>query len=211
MKSMKTVMFVGLMTLLSSLSPGTSRRATAGELPESEAVGAILHSLTSLIRQAKTVSEYEVVDAAKILQTSVRGVYLAIEDGDLPTAQSGIELSLYKLRRLEEKVDQANQPTLNDDIEEISREYFYARNLLLDTSGYETLTTLYDTYIKTSTEQAVKLPGNEKCLISARTKLVGRILDDVANHHRIQLSQAIASCAIAKVGSVIFIYATHVN
>lgn len=209
MKSMKKVIFVVLMTLLTPLYSGINSRAIAAETAESEAVGAMLHSLTSMIRQARILAEYEVVDAARVLQTSVRGVYMALENGDLPTAQSGIELALFKLRRLEEKVDQANQPTLNDDIEDLSREYFYARSLLLDGSDDEKLIALYDTYLKTSTEQSVKLPSEEKCLIRANTSLIGKILGVVASHHKVEISQALPSCAIAKVGSVVYLYSGH--
>lgn len=209
MKSMKKAIFVALMTLLTPLYTGMNSRAIAAETAESEAVGAMLHSLTAMIRQAKILAEYEVVDAAKVLQTSVRGVYLALENGDIPTAQSGIELSLFKLRRLEEKVDQANQPTLNDDIEDLSREYFYARSLLVDGLEEEKLVALYDTYLKTSTEQAIKLPSEQKCLIRANTSLVGKILGVVANHHKVEISQVLLSCPLAKVGSIVYLYSGH--
>jgi len=192
-----------------------------------EGVGAILHTLTSLIRNAKIAQSYAVVDIARDLQSEIRIVYLALEDDDLELAKDQMKQSLYTLRILERKASLSGEDTILQDIEVLQRQFFYSLNQLnqdSDGSSSEDLprdtpttdrvdfvTLQSDTLVKTSSIQSSRLSSKEKCALAKGTILTGDYLGMEANHFQLRLVQDIASCPLMKKQTIIYIYKDHAS
>jgi len=195
-----------------------------------EAVGAALHSLTGIIRIAKTALAYGVVDSARDLQTELRVVYMALEAEDLDLARTQIEDSLYTLRQLERKASMTNLAELDRDLETLSRQYFYSRQLILDDDSdspsdeqpdddrtdddrtedsLDQITIQLDTVVKTSSAQSTKLSDKEKCFLRKGEVLSGKYLGLDASHLKLRLSTALSRCPLMKEQTTVFVYKDH--
>ena len=195
-----------------------------------EAVGAALHSLTGIIRIAKTALAYGVVDSARDLQTELRVVYMALEAEDLDLARTQIEDSLYTLRQLERKASMTNVAELDRELETLSRQYFYSRQLILDDDSdspsdeqpdddrtdddrtddsLEQITIQLDTVVKTSSAQSTKLSDKEKCFLRKGEVISGKYLGLEASHLKLRLSTALSRCPLMKEQTTVFVYKDH--
>ena len=211
MKIMKQVLAASVLAFVagnSSLSHAESRTLN---VEQRDAVGAVLHTLSSMIRQAKIATAYDVVSAARSMQTTTRTVFIALEEDETDLAQSGIERALFGLRKIEREVGLTGNGALLSQAKELSREYFYARSLILgsDDENLLTLSLLVDTFVKVSTEQSGSLSMSQKCLVRADATLVGKDLGLIDGHIKLRLTRPIASCGIGKTTDVVYIFAQH--
>jgi hypothetical protein len=211
MKLMKQVLAASVLAFVAATSSASMAVAQGLNVEQRDAVGAVLHTLSSMIRQAKIASEYGVVSSARSMQSTTRSVFIALGEDETGLARSGIESALYGLRKIEREVGQAGNLTLLSQAKELSREYFYARSLILDSADEQTLgvSLLVDTFVKVSTAQSGSLPMSQKCLVRADSTLVGEDLGRVDGHIKLRLAQSIPSCAIGEVGNVVYIFAQH--
>ena len=211
MKLMKQVLVASVLAFVAGTSSVSTAVAQGLEAEQRDAVGAVLHTLSSMIRQAKIAGEYGVVSSARSMQSTTRSVFIALEEDEADLARSGIESALYGLRKIEREVGLAGNVALQNQAKELSREYFYARSLILDSPEQQTLalSLLVDTYAKVSTEQSGTLSRSQKCLVRADSVLAGEDLGLVAGHIKLRLSRSIHSCVIGESGDVVYIFAQH--
>jgi hypothetical protein len=211
MKLMKQVLAASVLAFVAGTSSVSLADTRTTDADQKEAVGAVLHTLSSLIRKAKIATSYDVFSAARSMQSNVRTVFIALEEDDGDVARSGIERALYGLRKIEREVRSTRNSDLLDLTKELSRKYFYARSLVLDESEEVglTVTVLYDTYLKSSTQQAGSLSSSQKCVVDADTLLVGKDLGLVDGHIKLLLSEPVEACAVGQATTIVYIYAQH--
>lgn len=211
MKLMKQVLTASVLAFVAGNSSVSTAVAQGLEVGQRDAVGAVLHTLSSMIRQAKIASEYGVVSSARSMQSTARSVFIALEEEETELARSGIESALFGLRKIEREVGLAGNVALRNQAKELSREYFYARSLILGSTEEQTLTVslLVDTYVKVSTEQSGTLSMSQKCLLRADSTLEGEDLGIVDGHIKLRLSKNVPSCVIGEEGDVVYIFAQH--
>lgn len=225
LKLLGLVAALGMQLAASVLIAQTSDRIAASRADIDATARKSLRDVRIIVRDAKRLQVYQVVESANDLLGALRQFKLVLDRGANVHELQDLYPELSQLTHLLDlKVDQASRTgltVLNSDYDIIKRDIRYLAVLLgleerEDPSTPEEDLGIYieanvGTAFKISTVQSAALPASQKCVVNAGDVLVisesSESLD--GDHVKVKLLETIPGCEFGRAGRVGYVYGPH--